>query len=287
MKYDLAAEARRVRNIRRKSITLGEVAAPVMLATDLFASVYRPIINLWAEASKPIAEEYARTLAQMTTDSPADLQGHIDAAESAATRLALTLTPSLRRWAVMVERAVRTRFTRQVFSATSVDLTTRLSVFDVEDTLQSYLAWNVDLVKDVSAQTKKRISDAVFSGLNERRPAREVAKQIAEAVGMGRKRALRIASDQTSKLSASLAAQRREEAGLSVFAWHHSGKLHPRQNHVARDGNLYSEKASDVGKSVGGRIVLPAPERSSRAGMEPFCGCRERGVLVFEFDDEA
>ena len=54
MKFDLASGARRVRNIRRKSITLGEVAAPVMLATDLYRSVYLPVINLWAEASKPV-----------------------------------------------------------------------------------------------------------------------------------------------------------------------------------------------------------------------------------------
>lgn len=285
MRYDITAEAQRAKNIRRPFIVLGEIAAPQMLATDLFQSVYRPIIQIWADAAKPIADEYARALAQMTTDSPADVQGQIDAADSAATRLALTLTPSLRNWALRVERAVRDRFVRQVFSATSVDLATRLSVFDVEDTLQSYIAWNVDLVADVSAQTKKRISDAVYTGLNERRPPREVAKQITESVGMGRKRALNIASDQLSKASASLAAQRREEAGLSVFAWHHSGKLHPRQNHVERDGKIYSEKVSDVGKSVDGQIVHQAPERSDRAGMKPFCGCRERSVMVFEWDE--
>lgn len=283
--YNLAAEARRTRNIRRSYIVLGEVAAPQMLATDLYNSIYRPIIQLWTDAAKPIVDEYARTLAQMTTDSPADLQGQIDAAESAATRLALTLTPSLRRWAVMVERAVRTRWTRQVFSATSVDLSTRLSVFDVEDTLQNYIAWNVDLVSDVSAQTKKRISDAVFSGLNERRPAREVAKQISEAVGMGRKRALRIASDQLSKLSASLADQRRIEAGISVWEWRHSGKLHPRKPHLARDGLYYSDVPANVGKSVGGKVVNAPPERGDRPGQPPYCGCRARSVLVYDFDD--
>lgn len=286
MRFNLAQEARRTRNIRRPFIVLGEVTAPTMLATDLFRSVYLPVINLWAAASKPIADEYARTIASMTTDAPADIQGQIDAAESAATRLMLTLTPSLRRWTVMVERAIRTRFTRQVFSATSVDLSTRLSVFDVEDTLQSYLAWNVDLVKDVSAQTKKRISDAVFSGLNERRPAREVAKEISNAVGMGRRRASLIAQDQLSKLSASLADQRRIEAGISVWEWRHSGKRHPRVRHEARDGLYYSDVPAQVGKSVGGKVVNAPPERSDRPSVPPYCGCRSRSVLVWEWDDE-
>lgn len=286
MKYNLAAEARRTRNIRRSFIVLKDIAAPQMLATDLYQSTYRPIIDLWTAASKSIADEYARTLSTMTTDAPADVQREIEQASSATTRVALTLTPSLRTWALRVERAVRTRWVRQVYSATSVDLSTRLSVFDVEDTLQSYIAWNADLIQNVSDEIKQRVSNSVFSGLNERRPAQEVAKEINEAVGLGRKRSLRIASDQLSKVSASLAAQRREEAGLSVFAWVHSGKLHPRQNHLARDTLLYSEKASDVGKSVDGKVVHQAPPRDDRAGMKPFCGCRERAVLVFEFDGE-
>lgn len=286
MRFNLAAEARRAKAIRRKSIVLGEVAAPQMLATDLYRSVYAPLIKIWTEATKPIAEEYARTLAQLTTDSPADLQVQIDAADSLATRLFLTLTPTLRDWVLKVERAVRTRWARQVYSATSIDLTSRLSILDVEGTVESYLAWNVDLVKDVSAQVKKRISDAVFSGLTERRPAREVAKQISEAVGMGRRRATLIASDQLSKLSGALADQRRIEAGISVWEWRHSGKRHPRKPHEARDGVYYSDDATNVGKSVGGRLVNAPPERGDRPGQPPYCGCRSRSVLVWEFDDE-
>lgn len=285
MRYNLAAEARRAKAIRHKSIVLGEVAAPQMLATDLYRSVYAPLIKIWTEATKPIAEEYARTLAQLTTDSPADLQGQIDAADSLATRLFLTLTPSLRDWAVKVERAVRTRWARQVYSATSIDLTSRLSILDVEGTVESYLAWNVDLVKDVSAQVKKRISDAVFSGLTERRPAREVAKQISEAVGMGRKRAKRIASDQLSKISSTLADQRRIEAGIDVWSWAHSGKAHPRKEHQARDGNYYSDNPARVGTTVDGKTILAPPERGGRPGQPPYCGCRSRSVIIWD-DDE-
>lgn len=283
--YNLAAEARRAKAIRRNAIVLGEVAAPAMLATDLYRSIYKPIIDAWTSAVQPIAAEYARTLDQMTTDSPADIQGQIDATETIASRLMLTLTPSLRDWALKVERAIRTRWARQVYSATSVDLTSRLSAYDVQGTVESYLAWNVDLVKDVNAQIKKRISDAVFSGLTERRSAREVAKQISEAVGMGRRRATLIASDQLSKLSNALADQRRIEAGISVWEWRHSGKRHPRKPHEARDGVYYSDDATNVGKSVGGHLVNAPPERGDRPSQPPHCGCRSRSVLVWEFDE--
>lgn len=284
--YNLAAEAKRTRNIRRRSVTLGEVAAPAMLATDLYQSCYRPIIDLWTEASQRVAAEYARTLDQMTTDSTADIQGQIDATETMASRLMLTLTPSLRDWTLKVERAIRTRWARQVYSATSVDLSTRLSAFDVEGTVESYLAWNVDLVKDVSAQIKKRISDAVFSGLTERRPAREVAKQISDAVGMGRKRANLIASDQLSKLSGALADQRRIEAGITEWTWQHGGKVHFRPEHLARDGFVYTNNPANVGKRVGGKEVRSPPERGDLPAQKPYCSCRSRSLLVWEFDDE-
>lgn len=282
--FDLAAETRRTRNIRRKSIVIKEVVAPQMLAQDLFRSCYLPVIQIWSSAGQRIAAEYARTLAAMTQDSPADVQAEIDAAQASFERLFLTLTPSLRNWAFRVEKSVRERWVRQVYSATSVNLSTRLGPFDVADTLESFIAWNTDLIKDVSAQTKQRIASSVFSGLNQRKPAREVAKEISEAVGMSRKRALNIASDQLSKLSGSLADERRTQAGIDVWSWVHSGKRHPRVEHEARDGFYYSDKPSLVGKKVDGKVIRTPPERGDRPSQPPYCGCRQRSVMVFEYD---
>lgn len=287
MKFSLAAEARRAKAIRRKSIVLGEVAAPAMLATDLYRSTYKPIIDAWTSAVQPIAAEYARTLAHLTTDSPADLQGQIDAADSLATRLFLTLTPTLRDWVLKVERVTRLRFVRQVFSATSVDLSTRLGPIDVQESLDAYLRWNVDLVADVSAQIKKRIADRVFTGLTQRKPAREVAKEISNAVGMGRKRALNIASDQLAKLSGSLADERRRQAGMTEWTWVHGGKIHYRPEHLARDGFVYTDDPANVGKRVGGKEVRSPPERGDLPAQKPFCSCRSRSLLIWEFDGEA
>jgi SPP1 gp7 family putative phage head morphogenesis protein len=278
MRFNLAAEARRTRNIRRKSITLGEVAAPAMLATDLFNSVYRPVIQLWAAAAPSIAQEYARTLAQMTTDAPADIQGQIDASDSAFQRLFFTLTPSLRTWALKVERSVRTRWARQVYSATSVDLSTRLGPSDVTEALESLIARNVALVRDVSAQIQSRISDAVFRGLTNRAPARDVAREISDAVAMGRDRARRIASDQLAKASGALAEERQRQAGIDQVIWVHSDKARPRKEHQARDGKRYyleTKKAVD-----GSETVAPG----DWVAQAPFCGCRSRAYI--SFDDE-
>jgi uncharacterized protein with gpF-like domain len=278
MRYNLAHEAHRARNIRRRSITLREITAPTTEATNLYLACYKPVIDLWTAAAAQIAQEYERTLAAMTTDAPADVQGEIDRAASTFDRLVLTLTPSLRNWALRIEAIVRRKWTRQVFSATSVDLTTRLGPADVAEPLEAIIARNVALVKDVSAQIQSRISDSVFRGLTNRMPARDVAKEISNAIGMGRDRAIRVASDQLSKAAGTLAEERQRQAGIEKVVWVHSAKLHPRADHLSWDGKLFW---LDTKKSVDGEITV-AP--GNWASQPPFCGCRTRAYL--DFSDE-
>lgn len=97
---------------------------------------------------------------------------------------------------------------------------------------------------------------------------------------MARRRALNIASDQLSKLSNSLADERRRQAVLSVWAWVHSGKLHPREDHKARDGFLYSDDPAMTGETVHGQTVRKPPE--DRPGQLPYCGCLSRGIPVLD-----
>jgi len=287
MAYDLRALAKQQRKPRRKSVTLREVAAPQGYATDLYLSCYKPIVDLWAASLPAILSAYERTLGEITTDSPADVQAELSAAKTAFQRLFFLLTPALRTWALKTEAVTKSRWRGAVLAATGVDLTTLLGAGDERGTIESYLEWNTALIRDVHDQTRKRIADRVFAGLTERKPAREVAKEIREAVGMARDRSHRIAADQLNKLSSSMADERRREAGLDVWMWLHSGKKHPRKEHQARDGRLYTDNSALVGKRVDGKVVNKAPERGDMPGQAPYCGCRSRGVLVFEFDSEA
>lgn len=216
------------------------------------------------------------------TDSPEDLQARLDAASSELERLFILLDSALRDWTVRTEAWHRDKWRGAVLSATGVDLGTMLGPEDVRETLASYLAWNSDLVRDVSAQTRKRISDAVFSGLQNRTPAREVAKSIREATGLARDRSQRNAADQLSKVSSALADERRRQAGISYWKWRHSGKLHPRVRHQDRDGNIYADTAAGAGGEVEGKTVLAPPEANDLPGRQPFCGCRSQSVLVLD-----
>lgn len=286
MRYPLATLARRQRNIRRSRVVLREVAAPATLATDLYQRCYRPIVALWDRQAQMIIAAYDESLrqqindadigneagvspnepARLTLDSPSDIQRELDEGASAFERLFMRLEPELREWLIRVERWQRGRWRGAVLSATGVDIQTLIGPEDMRDTIEAYLRWNTALIRDVSDQARKRIADRVFAGLTQRKPARDVAREIREAVGMARDRSQRIAADQLSKISNSLADERRREAGIDTWVWLHSRKRHPRADHQARDGREYTDAT--------------APD--DRPGQLPYCGCRSRAIVTFE-----
>lgn len=266
MRVDLTALARRALNPRRSTITIRDIVSPSVLATDLYQAGYAQMVTVWGAAADRVLAEYERTLSTLTTDAPADIQSILEQAEGELSRLFLLLKPRLTNWAFRVEKWQRGKWIGAVLAASKVDLSTMLGPEDARDTLGTAIERNVALVKDVSSQARGRISEAVFRGLTERRPARDVAVDVRAAVSMAKDRSVRIASDQLTKVTAALASERRREAGLDSWAWVSSHKKHFRPAHAARDGKVYTDKT--------------APE--DLPGRLPFCGCRERAVIRFD-----
>lgn len=277
-RYSLKDMAKRARpGIRRKAIVLRDIDPPGTLATNLYRGSYLPVIQVWSAAAERIIAAYAATVSEMTTDAPADVKAEIDGAAEQVNRLVLLLTPEVRSWALSVESWQRKAWRGAVLAATSVDLDTILSPEDVRASLATHIEWNVALIKDISAQAQQRISNAVFDGLRNRTPARDVAKAIREATGMARRRSVNVASDQLAKITSALADERRRDAGITAWEWVHGRKAHPRVAHVERNGNYYSDVAGDVGQTINGKTLLAPPE--DRPGQLPFCSCRSRAVI--------
>lgn len=261
-KLDLPAMAKRLTN--RREIVLPNIATTQAQA-DSLALIYLRAVRLWTEAQDRIVAVYERTLSELTRDSPADAGGSIDSVDAQLQRLVLELTPELRRWAFGIERVHRGRWIRNVFSATSIDLTTILYADDMAETVEASIEWNVALIRDVSDETRRKVSGLVFSGFQQRRPAREIAKDIREATGLARQRSLRIAADQTTKLGGQLNRARQLQAGLTNFRWRHSGKRHPREWHKERDGKVFDWSGD-----------IPADDLPS---IPPWCGCTAQGIV--------
>lgn len=262
----LAQMVRRTKRTRRTEITFRPIIAPGTLASDLYAEAYAPVIAAWTGATEEITAAYRQALATLTQDSPEQVTARIGVAELTAGRILLEIRLRLERWALKVERWQRGKWRANVLSATGVDLGTMLGAADVRAPLGAVIERNVALVKSVSDQARDRISDAVFRGLTQRKPAAEVAKDIRAATGMARRRALNIAADQTVKITSALNDERRRQAGIDTWEWLHSGKAHPRPEHEARNGKRYSD--DDPPSDLPGEL--------------PFCGCTSRACLTLD-----
>lgn len=274
MGFDLA-QITRQRGVRRKAVTLRPILPTASQAREL-AAILAPAWQVWQEAATRIMAGYDP--APLTLDSPASIEQAIDdAAAEFLRRLVATITPSLRRWGVRTEQWHRSKWAAAIHAGTTVDISTVLTAQPVAETLDLWLARNVALCRNISEQAQSRIADAVFRGYQQRSPAREVAAAIREATSMARDRSVRIAADQSSKLSAALDGERQAEAGIEKVKWRHSGKLHPRSWHKARDGKIFFLRSR---KPVDGGDAVPA---SDWVGQAPWCGCRAQAYLdLFE-----
>lgn len=276
MKYDLASMSRR--NGNRKTLTVFRPIRTTQAQARALAEIYRQMLEPIVSAHSRIVEDYARELHRvLTTDSPEEMADLFEEIGAAVERLVLELTPALRNWAIRTEGYHRRKWRDTVLAGASVDLQYLIGPQDVTETLATFIQRNVALVRDISSQARGRIADAVFRGLQRRTPTREVAKEIAKATGMARRRALNVAADQSVKLASALDAQRQREAGLTVWRWNHSDKKNPREEHKARDGFLYADEAGDRGK-VGTSTIRKPPD--DRPGELPWCGCIRQACLV-------
>lgn len=265
MAIPLSTMARRA-NPRKREIVLRPVTLPTTLASDLYAAAYAPIVNAWTEAEARIMAEYERSLAELTTDSPQSIGDVLASIEGGLAKLILTVRLRIGDWGAKAERTHRAKWRGAVKAATKVDIGTMIGPEAARIPLGMAIERNVGLVKSVSDQTRQRIGEAVLRGLNARKPAREVAKEISEATGMARRRALNVAADQTVKITAQLNTNRAIEAGLEYYEWVHSGKLHPREEHRARNGQRF-------------KYGEPSGDEPSDA---PFCGCTARACLTLD-----
>lgn len=283
VKIPLALLIKRTGN-RRKRFVFASPEPRVMDRVRLYRT-YMRVVKHWQQAKEPIMAQYEEEIKYVRDeglfqDNIDDLNATIDSEGNWFTRLFVELRAEIETWTLGVELWQRGKWRGAVLSASGVDLDTMLYAGDVEQTLQATIEQNVALIRDVNEKQRSQITQAVFRGLNQRLPARDVAAEIDRIADTGRKRALLIASDQLQKAATALSVERAHQAGLGGrYEWVHSGKLHPREWHKARNGKVFDDAAKP-----GSEEYVPPDDRP---GIPIRCGCRRRGVLELDnFDEE-
>lgn len=254
----------------RKSVVLREITPSIVLTGNLERLHMRVVRRWWEGARDQLLPAYRSALVR-TAPQPGvimddeGLAGVMNAIGQEVDRLVLELTTDMRTWTVVVEQWHRGKWAASL-TPTGVDLKTLIGPEDVARTMDTIVQQNVSLARNLSADMRRRIEQIVFQGFQQRLPARDIARQLSQATGIVRRRALFIAADQTQKLSAELDTERMRQAGLDEFEWVHSGKVHFRPHHRARDGKRFK---------LDGDI-----KPDDMPGIPPYCGCKKRAVLT-------
>lgn len=238
--------------------------------------IYLVVVNAWIKGAR---ERLLPTYNPSLTDDVPEFEQTEAALAQEISVLVANLTFSggaLNAWAVDLEDWHRNRVISGALSAAKVDISTRLSPFDVRATVQEAVAWNTSLIRNVSEDMRQRISNVFFAGFRAGTPPRELGKQISTVAGIGRRRANNIAADQTTKLSAALSRARGADMEIHEIVWRSSHKVNYRPEHLARDGKHYAVTAADAK-----RLGLPPPP-ADRAGELINCGCTEQFWLRLE-----
>ena len=253
-------EAVRRNRPRVQTVTFREIA-PTKAQSDTLAAIYLDVVRLWRDVGARVLTVYDPPA--LTTDTQPEIDAVLTQGQNAANALTASLSIRLDGWAAALAAWHSRKWAANVLAASGVRIDGFLSNAMIADDLAASLNWNKSLIRNVSDQTRDRIANIVWSGWRARTPRNVIARQINEAVGLGAKRARRVAIDQTTKLSAALDTSRMLEAGLDEWIWRHSGKAHPRLDHLARNGKRYTYKT--------------APD--DLPGELPFCGCKKQAYL--------
>lgn len=265
MTYDLRRLSREAG--LRKNRTLAPIEMTEALKRDLYRLTLRPV-RAWQQAvAEQVLPAYGRALDSLTRDDESDdIAEIIRIAEALVEGRTVQVTAEIEDWLKDAVRWHEQRWAASVKAAAGIDVFPLLSRPESLARVRAFRQRISSLVRNISETARKDIEEAVWRGLAEQTPRRQIGKELSERLGLQRARANRIAIDQAQKLNGKLTELRMEEAGLTQYEWRHSGKVRFRPEHKARNGKVYA---------------LGYP-RGDTPGLKPFCGCVQMPVIDVE-----
>jgi SPP1 gp7 family putative phage head morphogenesis protein len=111
----------------------------------------------------------------------------------------------------------------------------------MEDAVKAMIQENVALIKSLPVEYLDDVQGAIMRSIGMAEGALDLEAKLVKYAGMCNRRAELVALDQTSKVYGAINKMRMQAVGIKKFEWVHSGGgQHPRQSHIALDGQIFS-----------------------------------------------
>lgn len=241
MTYDLARMTRQ-KGVRRSQVIIRSIEVTRTLEADLYA-ITRVPVDAWASMCRDrILPAYERALSDLIMDAPdGDLRLILDeaAAEVAAVTSSTSVIRSLEDWLTRVVGWHAKAWAARVISAVGVDVYPFIDLRANDTEIRAFRQWIADLITSINDKLRDDIQNVVWQGFLNRTPRRQIARELTARIGIGRRRAQLIASDQANKVAAKLTQIRQEEAGIRRFSWQTARDDRVRASHAELQGRIF------------------------------------------------
>lgn len=146
----------------------------------------------------------------------------------------------------------------------------------MEDAVKALIEENVALIKSIPVEYLDDIQGAVMRSISAGEGPDDLLEKIRHYAGVTERRVKNIALDQTKKAYGSINKMRMQAIGVKKFEWVHSGGgQHPRESHMALDGQIFSFDDLPL-KGEEGFVKGQYP------GQAINCSCTMTPVIEFE-----
>ena len=253
----------------------GEIVIPgatmsLMAERDLLAC-YLDIANMWARLVRgrvipawktPQIGDAAGGVAADADGS--QLQWLIDQVDREVQARVIYQTERMGRGVTGAANRQRLSVIAKTKSATGLDISPFIRMSDVEGILRDSIRENTALITNLSQDAKRRVEQVIFNGFAFRWNKKRITDEIAKAMGITKRRARTIATDQSHKLQARLNQFRNEQMGIKEYIWR-----------TMRDDRVRKEHAEREGK----RFRWSSPPPDGNPGEPINCRCSSEGIF--------
>lgn len=237
---------------------------PPKTITDEAVAIYLALLLMWRKRFKDSLESYQ----PWVRNPDGSLSGGIKKSpmtdiDAEYRGVVLYQAEKLEKWVSRVDGWNAKKVVTATSGAVGVNVSPYMRLIDVQEALEAAIQSSVSLIGSMQADMKSKVEAIMFDAIANRRNKKYITDELAKALEITKKRARRIAGDQTHKLNIALTAQRNIALGIEEFVWvsrrddrvrplhrHYNGKVY-RWNSPPADGLPgWSYNCRCVAKSV-------------------------------------
>ncbi|MGY4689335.1 phage head morphogenesis protein [Salibacterium sp. K-3] len=221
--------------------------------------------DAWTERIKPLIHQYRNRSDALVLDEDelSEIQKELEAIEEETGESVFAtaaVTAIVQQFVNGLNRRQKEEFAEQFRDIVGVDPTMNESW--LASFMETAVAENVSRIKSIDRQYHDDIKTIVIQGVRSGESLNEMAEKIKRTSGVGKRRAVFIARDQTGSIMGDITKRRHQEMGLTKFRWRDSSDGRVREKHRELDGKVFTwEKGADG--------LYPGKEYNCRCVPEP------------------